>query len=123
MNSQIKFNSMKKLTLGIMAGCMIFLFMPFQLKADSKTIQLQTDVTIVSKDATARVDRLNEIKAMDATKLNFSEKKELRKEVRAIQSEMKANGESTAAVSTGGGNGIYISAGAIIIILLLILIL
>jgi VIT1/CCC1 family predicted Fe2+/Mn2+ transporter len=43
---------------------------------------------------------------MDKSSLNSSEKKELRKEVREIKSELKAS-----------GNGVYFSVGAIIIII------
>ncbi|KAA5827910.1 hypothetical protein FPF71_03455 [Algibacter amylolyticus] len=58
------------------------------------------------------LDRLNEIKSIEKSSLSRLEKKELRKEVRAIKKSIKAS-----------GNGIYISSGAIIIILLLIIIL
>lgn len=58
------------------------------------------------------IDRLEEIKAMDKSDLERSEKKALRKEVRAIKTQLRTT-----------GNGIYISAGALIIILLLIIIL
>jgi hypothetical protein len=55
---------------------------------------------------------LEEIKDMDKSELNRSDKKALRKEVRAIKTEIRSS-----------GNGLYISAGAIIIILLLIILL
>ena len=58
------------------------------------------------------LNRLDEIKEMDKSELDRLEKKELRKEVRAINTEIRSS-----------GNGIYISVGAIIIILLLIIIL
>ncbi len=58
------------------------------------------------------LDRLEEIKSMDKSDLERSEKKALRKEVRAIKTQLRTT-----------GNGIYISAGALIIILLLIIIL
>ncbi|MGB5377657.1 hypothetical protein [Muriicola sp.] len=58
------------------------------------------------------LDRLEEIKGMDKSDLERSEKKALRKEVRAIKTQLRTT-----------GNGIYISAGALIIILLLIIIL
>ncbi|CAH8283245.1 hypothetical protein EV196_102217 [Mariniflexile fucanivorans] len=58
------------------------------------------------------INRLEEIKAMDKSTLNSSEKKALRKEVRKIKKDVRAS-----------GNGLYISSGAIIIILLLIIIL
>jgi len=58
------------------------------------------------------LDRLEEIKAMDKSDLKRAEKKALRKEVRAIKTQLRTT-----------GNGIYISAGALIIILLLIILL
>ena len=58
------------------------------------------------------LNRLDEIKEIDKSDLNRAEKKELRKEVRAINTEIRSY-----------GNGIYISAGAVIIILLLIILL
>jgi len=56
--------------------------------------------------------RLDEIKAMDKSNLTSSDKKVLRKEVRAIKSTLRST-----------GNGIYLSVGAIIIIILLLIIL
>jgi hypothetical protein len=56
--------------------------------------------------------RLEEIKAMDKSTMNASEKKELRKEVRAIKANLAAS-----------NNGVYFSVGAIIIIILLLIIL
>ncbi|NNL40596.1 MAG: hypothetical protein HKO75_12105 [Flavobacteriaceae bacterium] len=49
---------------------------------------------------------------MDKSDLKRAEKKALRKEVRAIKTQLRTT-----------GNGIYISAGALIIILLLIILL
>lgn len=62
-----------------------------------------------SKQITAR---LYEIKAMDKSTMSFSEKKALRKEVKAMKQEMRE-----------GNGGIYLSVGAIIIIILLLIIL
>jgi hypothetical protein len=58
------------------------------------------------------LERLEEIKGMDKSELDRLEKKALRKEVRAIQSQIRTS-----------GNGIYITTGALIVILLLIIIL
>jgi hypothetical protein len=49
---------------------------------------------------------------MDKSELSSTEKKELRKEVRAIKAELKST-----------GNGIYLSVGAIIIVILLLILL
>ncbi|HEX8563408.1 MAG TPA: hypothetical protein VF676_10555 [Flavobacterium sp.] len=54
--------------------------------------------------------RVEEIRAMDRSKLTRAERKELRKELRAINTELKST-----------GNGIYLSVGAIIIIILLLI--
>lgn len=62
--------------------------------------------------ATVLKNRLEEIKAMDKRELSKSEKKALRKEVRAIKQEM-------ADIS----GGVYLSVGAIILIVLLIILL
>jgi hypothetical protein len=56
--------------------------------------------------------RLDEIKAMDKSQMTRTEKKVLRKEVRAIKSELRAS-----------NNGVYLSVGAIIIIILLLILL
>lgn len=58
------------------------------------------------------LNRLEEIKDMDKSNLERSDRKELRAEVRTIKKKVRAS-----------GNGIWISSGAIIIILLLIIIL
>ncbi|CAM3699166.1 hypothetical protein FLGE108171_11015 [Flavobacterium gelidilacus] len=58
------------------------------------------------------LDRLDEIKEMDKSELSRAEKKELRKEVRVIKSELRSS-----------GNGVYLSVGAIIIIVLLLILL
>lgn len=58
------------------------------------------------------LNRLDEIKAMDKTSLSSVEKRALRKEVRAINSDLRTT-----------GNGIYLSVGAIIIIILLLILL
>lgn len=70
-----------------------------------------------SAENAARVEvlshRLEEIKAMDINSLSRKEKRELRKEVRSIEKELK---------QTNAG-GVYISVGGIIIILLLLILL
>lgn len=71
-----------------------------------------TTNTEIPVEIKVMLNRLDEIKDMDKSEMNRSEKKELRKEIRAIKSQIRSS-----------GNGIYISAGAIIIILLLIILL
>ncbi len=66
----------------------------------------------VPAEVKVMLNRLDEIKKMDKSELSSSEKKSLRKEVRAIKTNLKAS-----------GNGVYLSVGAIIIIVLLLIIL
>jgi Skp family chaperone for outer membrane proteins len=76
---------------------------PIAISATTKEIPVEVKVLL---------NRLDEIKKMDKSNLNRSEKKALRKEVRAINSNLRST-----------GNGVYLSVGAIIIIVLLLIIL
>lgn len=73
-----------------------------------------TDSTqsIQSAQADLLIARLNEIKSMDKTTLDFSEKRKLRKEARSIKAQLKEV-----------GGGVYISAGALLVAILLIVLL
>ena len=68
--------------------------------------------TAESEEADALTARLDEIKAMDMSAMTSIEKKQLRKEVRAIKSDLRQI-----------GGGVYISVGALILIILLLVIL
>jgi hypothetical protein len=106
---------MKKFTLSLMTAMLLFALAPMQLKAEPEKDPTPKDSkeVVMSEEAVILLARLDEIKAMDFSDLSSKERKELRKEVRAIKSELREL-----------GSGIYISVGAaIIIILLLILIL
>ncbi|HEY5405972.1 MAG TPA: hypothetical protein VIJ92_02755 [Ginsengibacter sp.] len=61
------------------------------------------------------MNRLQEIKNMDKSSLTSSEKKALRKELKEMKREARAD--------RNGNNGIYLSVGAIIIIILLLILL
>ena len=102
---------MKKLTLSLMVMVLSLSILPTQMTATEKE-----PTAIPAKEVPAEVkimlNRLEEIKAMDKSTLKSSEKKELRKEVRTINAELKST-----------GNGIYLSVGAIIIIILLLILL
>tara|TARA_R110001592_G_scaffold38190_7_gene126294 strand:+ start:13938 stop:14243 length:306 start_codon:yes stop_codon:yes gene_type:complete len=81
------------------------------ISASDKNMKTTTP-TEIPAEIKVMLNRLEEIKEMDKSGLNRAEKKELRKEARAIKSNVRSS-----------GNGIYISASALIIILLLIIIL
>jgi hypothetical protein len=107
---------MKKITMCIMAACVLLTTVSGQLKAGSKSNAVSMPVSTPAKPAEAptSIQRLEEIKAIDKSKLSSADKKELKKEVRSIKTELR---------TMDGSGGIYISVGAIIIILLLIIIL
>ena len=81
------------------------------ISASEKNLKTTTPAEIPA-EIQVMLNRLEEIKGMEKSELKRIDKKELRKEVRAIKSEIRSS-----------GNGIYISVSAIIIILLLIILL
>ena len=107
---------MKKIAFCLMITCLSLTFVPFQLNGavsePASTTSLPVPKTNDAAEVKALEVRLNELKEMDKSKMNSSEKKVMRKEVKSIKHRMHEI-----------GGGLYISAGAIIIILLLLLIL
>lgn len=97
-----------------MTAFLLFAIMPASLTAATEPIATTsaTTATVESVEANALLARLAEIKAMDKSNLKYSEKRQLRKETRAIKSQLKAL-----------SGGVYLSAGAIIIIVLLLILL
>ncbi|MBB1193225.1 hypothetical protein DNC80_06015 [Flavobacterium sp. SOK18b] len=104
---------MKKVTFYLMMMVLSLSVLPTQVFAAEKN---PTTIYSTPKEVPAEVkvllNRLDEIKAMDKSEMSRAEKKELRKEVRAIKTELKST-----------GNGVYLSVGAIIIIILLLILL
>ena len=102
---------MKKITLSMMIIVLSLSVIPTTMLA--KTTE-PTAINNTTKEMPAEVklmlNRLEEIKEMDKSNLTSADKKALRKEVRAIKSNLKAS-----------GNGIYLSIGAIIIIILILI--
>lgn len=102
---------MKKLPLYLMMMVLSLIILPTTMIAAEKN---PSAVAATTKEMPAEVkvmfNRLEEIKAMDKSSLNSSERKALRKEVRAIKADLQAT-----------GNGVYFSVGAIIIIILLLI--
>jgi hypothetical protein len=82
------------------------------MATEKEPIRTHANTNEVPSEVKVMINRLNDIKEMDKSSLNRTERKELRKEVRTIKKSIKA-----------AGSGLYISSGAIIIILLLIIIL
>ena len=83
---------MKKSLFSFLAAIMFLFAIPATTTAEEKTNEAEANAAIaeMALEVKTRVDRLGEIKAMDLSELNSSEKKELRKEVRLISKELKA---------------------------------
>lgn len=104
---------MNKKILYLMIMAFSFFMIPNSLMAFEKPpVNTHMESSEIPVEIREMIDRLNEIKSLDKSSLSRLDRKELRKEVRAIKKSVR-----------GSGNGIYISSGAIIIILLLIIIL
>ena len=104
---------MKKFTLYTMLVIASLTLLPNQsIAAEKNPTTISNNPKEVSSEVKVLLLRLDEIKAMDKSNLTSSDKKVLRKEVRAIKSTLRST-----------GNGIYLSVGAIIIIILLLIIL
>lgn len=90
---------------------LLTIVLPIQTYAmDSNTLPVNEPKTEETNYAAKLLHRLEEIKSMDRSNMNRSEKRALRKEVKSIKKEL----------ATAGG-GVYLSVGAIIIIVLLLI--
>ncbi len=87
-------------------------FIPAQLSAETNKASLEKAKKVESAEAKILLTRLDEIKGMDKSNMTSSEKKQLRKEVRTLKTNL--------AQLSGG---VYLSVGAVIVILLLIILL
>ncbi|TDD98428.1 hypothetical protein [Flavobacterium cellulosilyticum] len=102
---------MKKSTFYLMMIVLsLSMFPNTSIASEKNTVAIENKV--MPLEVKVMLNRLEEIKAMDKSEMKYSEKRELRKEVRSI---------NTALRSSNGG--VYLSVGAIIIIILLLIIL
>jgi hypothetical protein len=105
---------MKKLNICVITGMLLLTTLPIQLRAatDPVATPIAAEAAPESARAAKLLNRLKEIDAADKSGMNASEKKHMRKEVRAIKKELKEL-----------GGGVYLSVGAVIIIILLLILL
>lgn len=104
---------MKKIAACLMITCLSFTILPLSASAVVPTIPAALNAANANAEKVKTLElRLYEIKAMDKSKMKASEKKKLRKEVRAINKDIHEI-----------GGGVYVSAGAIIVVLILLLVL
>lgn len=102
---------MKKITLCLMTVFLSLTFIPAKLKAETASIAMTSKAAEQAK-ANTLLSRLNEIHAMNKSRLSSPEKKVLRTEVRDIRDQLKNMSQ-----------GVYLSIGAVIIIILLLILL
>ena len=103
---------MKKLSLYAMILLVSLSSFSSPIIAAEKNSKTPTETKAVQAEVAKLVTRLETIRTMDKSTLDRSEKRVLRKEVRAIKSELKDK-----------RHGVYVSVGAFIIIILLLVIL
>lgn len=102
---------MKKLAICLMMTCLSLVFIPLQSNAATPATPTSTEASKPAEVKALEL-RLNEISAMDKSKLAASEKKNLRKEVKTINHKLKTI-----------SGGVYIGTGALILIVVLLIIL
>lgn len=102
---------MKKIPYWTLTAMLLLSAISFSLQADKKPVAITTNAT-TSAEARVMLNRLDEINALDKSILKASEKRALRKEVRAIEKNLSSS-----------NGGVYLSVGAVIIIILLLILL
>lgn len=106
---------MKKSILYLGMACLLATMVSSPLNAVNESKpkpKVEATTTMETAEINQILLRIEEIKAMDKAGLNAAERRQLRKELRTMKSDLNA---------TGGG--VYLSVGAIIIILLLVILL
>ncbi len=94
----------------MMMVMLVSVFSPAISASEIKSSVVETKTKEMPAEIKVMFTRLEEIRAMDRSTMNYSEKKALRKEVRNIKADLKSS-----------NNGVYLSVGAIIIIILLLI--
>ncbi|MFO7722287.1 MAG: hypothetical protein R6V49_03595 [Bacteroidales bacterium] len=103
---------MKKVIMFCVAAFIMLLLAPVQVNAASDKSP-DGDQLSVPPEVGLMIARLEEIRDMDVSMLANAEKRDLRREVRDIENDLKAY----------NGGGLYISLGAAILIILLLILL
>ena len=102
---------MKKNTLSLLIIILSLSIFPSTILAKtSEPISIDNTTKEIPVEIKVMFDRLKEIKEMDKSNLTSSDKKTLRKEVRAIKSNLRSS-----------RHGVYLSVGAILIIILILI--
>jgi hypothetical protein len=102
---------MKKIIFCLMATVLSLTFLPLQSNAATTAEPTAMEASKPAEVKALEI-RLNEINAMDKSKLTTSDKKVLRKEVKSINHKLRSS-----------GGVIYLSGGAVILIVILLIVL
>lgn len=102
---------------------MILTFYPAQSKADTNPVPAAAAMTVKSTDVSVLIARVEKISTMDRSALSSSEKKELRKELRSIKSDLKERSKKDANDRVATSGGVFVSVGALIVVILLLVLL
>lgn len=105
---------MKKIVFCLLVACLSFTFLPLQSNAATVTEPSSAvdPKPAASPEAKVLLLRLDEINKMDKAKMNPSEKKDLRNEVKSIKKNLR-----------NLGPGIYLSGAALVLIVILLIVL
>ena len=114
---------MKKLFVSIIIALMTLTFIPAQLNADTGLAPVAATKAVESTDISVLIARVEKISAMDRSALSSSEKKEQRKELRSIKSDLKVRSKSDARDRVATSGGVFVSVGALIVVILLLVLL
>lgn len=98
-----------KLTSVVFFFLLIFGFAPITAMGNNKT---PIGSSMSPAELQVLIDRIEEIKELDKSTLTKAEKKDLKKELRETQKELKNN-----------GRGIYLSLGALLVVIILLILL
>ncbi|MCR9015858.1 hypothetical protein [Aquiflexum gelatinilyticum] len=102
---------MKRFNLILMLAIAFTFFSSALVLAGGKD-KVETKPKMPEAEMKILVDRLEEIKTMDRSMMDRTEKKELRSEVREINEEIKRD-----------GGGVYLSIGALLLVIILLILL
>ncbi len=103
---------MNRLRIFIMINFFLVFNNSSQLNAFAPLVYSDSSRSIQAVESELLFLRLQEIKNLDQSSLNYSERKLLRNEVKTIKKKLKAN-----------NGGVYLSTGALLLVIILLIIL
>lgn len=114
--------AMRKIIYTLLTSFVLLSVAPTQSRAGTNPDTVVVSQAIENTDMNTLMARVEEIQAMDFSNLSREERKELKKELNAIQRQLKEEGKAATTATSETSSGVYISFGALIIIILLLII-